>query len=700
MLPPSFYGELVKMCSGREVGTGVAVSGWKTKRSMTMDSENMKTLTVAGVKKLMKERFEFLNLEGLNRLSDEVAEVLGTGVGYLILNGLTELSPRAAAALSRRTGEANPNSKRKPNALILNGLTSISVETAKALARYEGDLILDGLARLPDDVAAALAKFKGENLTLDGLQSISDMGLATLATMKAEGLSLGLARITVAQAKILKAFKGKLSLSVKHLSAEVAAVLGERRGKLYLECLPSLSAGAAEGLARHRGYLSLNGLERIFADAAKKLAKHKGDVVLGGVKKITKEAAKALAKVEGVVRLNSLESMSAGVAIELAKRPDRLDLYGLTRLTNGVAEAIRRRQGHVSLHAVKDLTDKQVEILLPKYAEGTLYFFSRINEGRQTMEEAWEEARNKGLWPFGATGRKSAALGGGRGGAGTVWRAEIDGMMNDIQTRASVCKGIKSDLATGMTELDSVLRGLRGAELILLAGRPSAGKTTLAFEMAANIALGSRGQAPRPVAIFSLEMKVQSVAGRMISRYAHIPEKKALRGKVGGEEYRKLQAAADALRPAPIHVVDTECDVTEVCARARQLKREQDVGFIVVDYLQLVTCVQFETKGFLHEREVICCELKKLAGELEVPVLVVNTTAWGFGAGNPDGRREDPFLNEGITREADVVMVLRSSADGAKGQGDWATSPMIVDMIKNPRGPLGEVRLLSEEVIS
>ena len=374
-----------------------------------MDSEKMKTLTVAGARNLVKNHRGHINLKGIVHLSDEVAEVLGTGEGSLYLDGLSELSPRAAAALARRKGEVNQYSKEKTNDLILNGLTSISVETAEALAGYEGYLMLDGLARLPDDVLAVLAKFKGEKLDLDGLQSISDMGLATLATSKAEGLSLGLARITGAQAKILEAFKGKLSLSVKHLSAEVAAVLGERCGELYLECLPSLSAGAAEGLARHRGYLSLNGLERLSADAAKKLAKHKGDIDLSEVKKLAKEAAKALAKVEGVVRLNSLESMSAGVAIELAKRPDRLDLNGLTCLTNGVAEAISRRPGHVSLHDVKDLTDKQVEILLPKYAEGSLSLISRFGESRQIMERAWEEARNNGRWPFRANGRKRAA---------------------------------------------------------------------------------------------------------------------------------------------------------------------------------------------------------------------------------------------------------------------------------------------------
>ena len=169
-----------------------------------IDTAKMKTLTAAGARRLVKNLGHHINLSGLTRISDKVAEVLGTtGVGSLYLNGLSKLSPRAAAALARRKGEVNPYSKRKTNDLILNGLTSISVETAKALAGYEGYLMLDGLARLPDDVAAALAKFKGENLDLDGLQSISDKGLATLATSKAKGLSFDFKSISVTQAKIL-----------------------------------------------------------------------------------------------------------------------------------------------------------------------------------------------------------------------------------------------------------------------------------------------------------------------------------------------------------------------------------------------------------------------------------------------------------------------------------------------------------------
>jgi len=363
-----------------------------------MDSENLKTLTVAGVKKLMKERPGFHNLKGLTHLTDEVAEVLGTGVGSLYLNGLTELSPRAAAALARRKGEVNPYSKRKTNDLILNGLTSISVETAKALAGYEGYLMLDGLTQLSDDVAAALAKFKGRSLDLDGLQSISDKGLASLATSKAKGLSFDFKSISVTQAKILAKYKGELGLSIQHLSAEVAAILGARRGGLYLPFLTTLSVGAARGLANHKGYLDLNGLESLSAQAAWQLARHKGDIDFREMKKLTKEAAKALAKVEGVVGLNGLESITPGVLAELAKRPDKLDLIGVTSLSDGVAAVLAKCPGYVYL-SLKYLTDRQVKILLPKYAAGTLRLLG-LYEGDKIMRVAWEEARRCGRWPF------------------------------------------------------------------------------------------------------------------------------------------------------------------------------------------------------------------------------------------------------------------------------------------------------------
>jgi len=355
-----------------------------------IDTATMKTLTVAGARRLVKTLGHHINLSGLTRISDKVAEELGRGTGSLDLNGLSELTPRTAAELAKRKGASGD--------LHLNGLTSISVETAEALARYEGSLMLDGLTQLSDDVAAALAKFKGRNLDLDGLHTISNKGLATLAASGMKRLSFGFKSISEEQAEILSAYKGELGLDITWLSSPVAAILGRRKGRLVLECLRALSPDAARGLARHRGDLAMNGLERISAPAAWQLARHKGDIQLCGVKKLTRNTAKALATVKGVVKLNGLENTTPGVVAELAKRPDPLHL-SITTLTDGMAKALSRCQGYVSLYDVKELTDKQVEILLPKYAAGTLKLFS-FSESYQKMEMVWNEARDNWRWPF------------------------------------------------------------------------------------------------------------------------------------------------------------------------------------------------------------------------------------------------------------------------------------------------------------
>ena len=104
------------------------------------------------------------------------------------------------------------------------------------------------------------------------------------------------------------------------------------------------------------------------------------------------------AKVEGVVRLNGLETLTPGVLAELAKRPDKLDLIGVTSLSDGVAAVLAKCPGYVYL-SLKHLTDRQVEILLPKYAAGTLRLLG-LYEGDKIMRKALEEARNNGRWPF------------------------------------------------------------------------------------------------------------------------------------------------------------------------------------------------------------------------------------------------------------------------------------------------------------
>ena len=379
------------------------VTSTSRSKSMDLDSKTLKTLTVAVARKLVKNQPDWIILNGLTRISDKVAEVLGSGAGSLYLEGLSDLSPRAAAALARRKWAiGNFLSPRKFNDLLLNGLPSISVETAEALAGYEGYLMLDGLAQLSDDVAAALAKFKGTNLDLDGLQILSNKGLATLAAAGMERLSFGFKSISEEQAEILSAYKGALGLDVHRLSAPVAAILGRRKGRLGLECLRALPADVARGLARHRGALDLNGLERISAKAAWQLARHKGDLELCGVEKLSRAAAKALATVKWAVELHGLETITPGVLAELAKRPEKL-LLSITTLTDGVAKVLSRWPRPVSIYSVTDLTDRQIGILLPMYAARRLILSPHA---RQKMETALREARNRGRRPFRANKKK------------------------------------------------------------------------------------------------------------------------------------------------------------------------------------------------------------------------------------------------------------------------------------------------------
>ncbi len=359
-----------------------------------METEKWKTLSVAGARRLRKSNgANFLVLDGLTRLSDPVAKVLGGGRGYLHLNGLEKISPQAAAYLARGNGE-----------LLLNGLSRLTAETARALARYEGCLMLDGVTHVADDVAAELAKFKGTDLTLDGLEKISNKGLIVLATLKIKSLSLGMKSISVEQAKILHAFKGGVGLGVSWLSGKVAAILGRRRGALYLPFLQSLTTDAARGLARHRGYMDLNGLERISRETACQLAAHRGDIGLASVKSLSVKAAAALARVKGVIDLSDMEALTPKVAEELFKSPVRLNL-GITRLTDPVAKVISRRKEYVSLYGIKELTDRQVKILLPKFAAGTLGLH---HLAQRKIETAWKKAREDGQWPFKSNRKRSA----------------------------------------------------------------------------------------------------------------------------------------------------------------------------------------------------------------------------------------------------------------------------------------------------
>ena len=168
-------------------------------------------------------------------------------------------------------------------------------------------------------------------------------------------------------------------------------------------------------------------------------------------------------------------------------------------------------------------------------------------------------------------------------------------------------------VSTGFTDIDDMTAGLQPSDLIIVAGRPSMGKTTLAVNFAENAAIKNQV----PVAIFSMEMPGESLALRMMSSLGHIDQHKIRTGKLDDDDWPRLTSAVSLLDTAPIFIDDTPAlTPMELRARARRLKREHDIGLIVIDYLQLMT-IGNTRENRTTEISEISRNLKALAKELK-----------------------------------------------------------------------------------
>lgn len=174
-------------------------------------------------------------------------------------------------------------------------------------------------------------------------------------------------------------------------------------------------------------------------------------------------------------------------------------------------------------------------------------------------------------------------------------------------------------LSTGYKEFDKMTAGLQPGDLVIVAGRPSMGKTTLAVNIAEHAAIGER----QPTAIFSMEMGADQLAFRMISSLGRVDQTKLRTGDID-QDYDKIMSAIQLMSDAPIFIDDTPAmSPTEVRARARRLKREHGLGLIVLDYLQLMQ-VPGNKENRTAEISEISRSLKALAKELSVPVIALS----------------------------------------------------------------------------
>jgi replicative DNA helicase len=248
--------------------------------------------------------------------------------------------------------------------------------------------------------------------------------------------------------------------------------------------------------------------------------------------------------------------------------------------------------------------------------------------------------------------------------------------------------GKLTGISTGFKMLDDMTSGLNAGDLIIIAGRPSMGKTTLAVNIAENAALG----AGKSAAIFSMEMSSESLTLRMISSLGRINQGHLRSGRLSEEDWPRIDSAMTQLGAAKIYVDETPAlTPTEVRARARRLKRERGLDLIVVDYLQLMQ-VPGTKENRATEISEISRSLKALAKELKVPVIALSQ----LNRGVEQRENKKPVMSDlresgAIEQDADVILLIYRE----EFYDNNTTRKGIADIIiaKQRNGPTGEVQM-------
>ena len=249
-------------------------------------------------------------------------------------------------------------------------------------------------------------------------------------------------------------------------------------------------------------------------------------------------------------------------------------------------------------------------------------------------------------------------------------------------------EGTVTGVTTGFRDFDEQTSGLQKGDLVIVAGRPSMGKTTFSMNIAENAAIAQG----IPVAVFSMEMPAESLAMRMISSMGRIDQHRLRTGQLNDEDWPRITSAVSILSEAKIFVDDTPAlTPTDLRARARRLKREHGLGLIVIDYLQLMQ-VAGKSENRTNEISEISRGLKALAKELEVPVVALSQLNRSLEQ-RPNKRPVMSDLRESgaIEQDADIIVFIYRDEVYNDESPDKGTAEVIVGKQRN--GPIGTTRL-------
>ena len=260
--------------------------------------------------------------------------------------------------------------------------------------------------------------------------------------------------------------------------------------------------------------------------------------------------------------------------------------------------------------------------------------------------------------------------------------------MERIETLQKSGKAI-TGVPSGFADLDSLTSGFQPSELVVVAARPSMGKTAFCLNVASNAALEGQG-----IAIFSLEMSKESLVHRMLTAMARVDSQRVRQGTLRDFDFTQLARAAGILQSCPIWIDDTPAlTLLEMRSKARRLKAENDIRMVVVDYLQLMRSPE-HAENRVQEISDISRSLKALARELEIPVVALSQLS---RASEQRGGERKPILSDlrdsgAIEQDADLVIFIHR-AEYYDREDETKRGLAEIMLSKNRNGPTGDIQL-------
>jgi len=308
---------------------------------------------------------------------------------------------------------------------------------------------------------------------------------------------------------------------------------------------------------------------------------------------------------------------------------------------------------------------------------GTEIAASAYNTDGETARDLVDRAE-QGVFAIAEAG---ARAGGGARSVAEMLPAVID-QIDEWHSNPGAMRG----LATGFADFDKMTGGLRPGDLVIVAGRPSMGKSTLAVNMAEYAAINPSIRAP--VAIFSLEMPSEQIITRMLASIGSVPLGSLRSGKIADEDWARITSATSQLSEAKIFIDETPAlTPTDLRARARRLKREHGLGLVVVDYLQLMQ-VPGSKENRATEIAEISRSLKVLAKELAVPVIALSQ----LNRGVESREHKKPVMSDlresgAIEQDADMILLIYREEVYDKNTTKKGIAE--IDLVKHRNGEIG-----------